>query len=214
MKPVSPAPLTTEPAPVSAPGSVISRVASPAQAPAAVSSSTPTSPTVPSLPSKPEADFDQKAVRRRRSRSPPAGPRHYVPTPPNATPPQTTQPTPSLPTKPEWTRRSTAPHALKTNSESPAPASTSEPADAGPIIPPYQPKPSVTADIEADIARIHAHRLHLEAEYVQMAAATRRALHEYDMSSIDLRMAVKRRELADAQLEKAQIGMLGLDYIP
>ncbi|KAL7283296.1 hypothetical protein ACG7TL_002725 [Trametes sanguinea] len=188
---------------------------SPAHAQVSVASPIATTPTIPSLPPKPDNDPDQKPSRRRRSRSPPTGPRNYAPTPPNATPPhQATQPGPSLPPKPEWTRRSTAPQQSKAKTESPLPSAALEPVDSGPAIPPYQCKSSVTADIEAEIARIQAHRMHLEAEYVQTSAAARRALHEFDMSSIDLKVSVRRRELADAQLEKAQVGMLGLDYIP
>ncbi len=48
---------------------------------------------------------------------------------------------------------------------------------------------------------------------MQIAAATRRALHEYDLSTHDLKMAEKRRELADAALEKARFGTLGMDYV-
>ncbi|KAJ8454634.1 hypothetical protein ONZ51_g12917 [Trametes cubensis] len=118
---------------------------------------------------------------------------------------------PNLPPKPEWTRRSTVPQPAKT--ASPAPAAAPEAAMGGLVIPTYQPKPSVTAEIEAEIARVHAHRMHLEAEYIQTAAAARRALHELDMSTLDLKMAEARRVIADRQLEKAQIGMLGIDYI-
>ncbi|KAI0336405.1 hypothetical protein GY45DRAFT_396009 [Cubamyces sp. BRFM 1775] len=205
-------PLVIEATPVSAPGSVISRLASPAQAPTTVSSPVATTPTIPSLPPKPEVDPDQKIVRRRRTRSPPTGPRHYAPTPPNATPPPAMQPNgPNLPPKPEWTRRSTAPQPAKT--ASPAPTAAPDAAAGGPVIPTYQPKPSVTAEIEAEIARVHAHRMHLETEYIQTAAAARRALHELEISTLDLKLAEARRGIADRQLEKAQIGMLGMDYI-
>ncbi|KAI9064307.1 hypothetical protein FKP32DRAFT_1626265 [Trametes sanguinea] len=179
-----------------------------------VASPVATTPTIPNLPPKPEVDPDHKSSRRRRSRSPPTGPRNYAPTPPNATPPpQATQPGPSLPPKPEWTRRSNAPQQGKAKTESPLPPAAPEPVDSGPAIPPYQCKSSVTADIEAEIARMQTHRIHLEADYVQISAAARRALHEFDIASIDLKVSVRRRELADAQLEKAQVGMLGLDWM-
>lgn len=119
--------------------------------------------------------------------------------------------------------------------ESPAPgaqAAATEAPSSDLVIPKYQPKPNATAEIEAEvrgredvfsgsvwliqsgqIARIRAHRMHLESEYVQIAAATRRALHEYDLSTMDLKTAEKRRELADAALEKARFGTLGIDYM-
>ncbi|KAI0374765.1 hypothetical protein BV20DRAFT_960925 [Pilatotrama ljubarskyi] len=170
-----------------------------------------TTPTIPSLPPKPEVEPEHRPPRRRRSKSPLAGSRHRGPTSPAATPPQAAQPVPTLPPKPDWTRRNTAPQPPKT--ESPAPAAAPEAAGAPPALRPYQPKPSVTADIEAEIARIRAHRTHLEAEYVQIAAATRRAMFEYEFSTIDLKMAEKRRELADSALEKARLGILGSEYV-
>lgn len=45
----------------------------------------------------------------------------------------------------------------------------------------------------------------------QVSRTTRRALHELDMATIDLRMAETRRRIADAQVEKAKLGMLGID---
>ncbi|CDO70778.1 hypothetical protein BN946_scf184798.g93 [Trametes cinnabarina] len=203
-----------EPGNLPAPAPSALHVPSPVLAEAGAPSPVATTPTILSLPPKPEVDHDQKSLRRRPSRSPPTGPRHYAPTPPNATPPQTTQSGPSLPPKPEWTRRSNAPQQVKAKTESPLPSAAPEPVDSGPVIPPYQPKFNPAAEIEAEIVRTHAHRIHLEAEYVQTSAAARRALHEYDMSNIDVKAAMMRRELAVPQLEKAEVGMLGVDYMP
>lgn len=44
-----------------------------------------------------------------------------------------------------------------------------------------------------------------------MAKATRRALHELELATIDLRAAENRRKVADSQVEKARAGVLGID---
>lgn len=51
----------------------------------------------------------------------------------------------------------------------------------------------------------------MEHEYI--AQTTRRAIHELAMASLDLAAAQKRRINADAQLEKARAGVLGIDYV-
>lgn len=151
----STAPSVADPAPFSAAPSVTSRVASPAHVSVTMSSPAATTPTIPSLPPKPETEPEQKVPRRRWSRSPPTGPRNRAPKSPvvPGTPPQIAQPVPSLPPKPEWTRRNTAAQPAKT--ESPAPASAAAPEATGSefVIPKYQPKPNVTADIEAEVRK-------------------------------------------------------------
>jgi hypothetical protein len=64
------------------------------------------------------------------------------------------------------------------------------------------------------IARVQVHRAHLTSEYTHIAKATRRALHELEMASLDLRAAENRRKLADSHVEKARLGVLGIDYLP
>lgn len=64
------------------------------------------------------------------------------------------------------------------------------------------------------IARLESHRANLAADYVELAKNTRRALHELDMATIDLRAAEARRKVADGHLEKARAGMLGIDAVP
>ncbi|KAI0646932.1 hypothetical protein C8Q79DRAFT_1009089 [Trametes meyenii] len=217
--PVPAASSTSEPAHVSLPASVSSRIASPAQASAAATSSPiATTPTIPSLPPKPDVEADHRSGRPRRTRSPPSGPRNHIPTPPNATPPHTTQPIPSLPPKPDWPRRNTAAQSSKTGQSSKAEGPTSAPAATNPaepelVIPVYVPKQYTTSESEAELSRILAHRKAADAEYLQIVLAKRRAMHEYEMSTIDLKMAERRRELADAQLEKARLGILGIDFI-
>ena len=61
------------------------------------------------------------------------------------------------------------------------------------------------------IARLEAHRLHLAVEYTTISKLTRRAIHELDMATIDLRAAETRRRIADSQMEKARAGVLGMD---
>lgn len=48
-------------------------------------------------------------------------------------------------------------------------------------------------------------------DYLQRAKSLRRALHELDLATIDLRAAEIRRQIADNQLEKAINGALGID---
>lgn len=83
-----------------------------------------------------------------------------------------------------------------------------------PVIPPHKPKPSATAEIEAEILRAQARYAQLATEYESIDMAKRRALHELDMASLELKLAVERRIKADAQVEKARAGVLGIDYVP
>ncbi|KAK7440195.1 hypothetical protein VKT23_017137 [Stygiomarasmius scandens] len=52
----------------------------------------------------------------------------------------------------------------------------------------------------------------LSLEYGNVQKTTRRALHEFEMASFDLRAAVKKRESTRAQLELAREGVLGIDF--
>ncbi|KAH9854107.1 hypothetical protein C2E23DRAFT_83538 [Lenzites betulinus] len=217
LEPASSASVAPEPALMSAPlSTVASRLASPAQAGSAPASSPiPTTPTLPSLPPKPEPEVDQKPVRKRRSKSPPTGPRMRGPISQAVagTPPHVVQPVPSLPLKPDWARRNTASHPVKTESPAPPASAAAESSAPSPALPVYQPRSSASSEIMAEIARIRTQRLQIDREYVQVATATQRALQEYDLSTIDLRMAEKRREIAEAAIEKAEIGMLGMDNV-
>ena len=63
----------------------------------------------------------------------------------------------------------------------------------------------------AQIYRAQANRSHLASDHLQRAKNLRRALHELDLATIDLRAAEIRRHIADVQLEKARNGALGID---
>jgi hypothetical protein len=103
-----------------------------------------------------------------------------------------------------------SPLSVKLESElNPAPLINATP----PLIPVYQTKPSITPELDKEITRIQAHRAHLVSDYVQVAKATRRALHELDIATIDLRAAENRRKLADSQVEKARAGVLGINAV-
>ncbi|OBZ75726.1 hypothetical protein A0H81_04436 [Grifola frondosa] len=149
-----------------------------------------------------------------RSRSPPTAPRHHLRSPPSVSSPKITHHTSSLPPKPDWSRHSGAGYVSTPKAE-PTTLShaTPEPHIQLPAIPLYKPKPNASAEFEAEIARLRAHRAHITSEYATIAKATRRALHELDMASIDLKMAERRRAIADAQVEKARAGALGVDYV-
>ncbi|EIN07744.1 hypothetical protein PUNSTDRAFT_144295 [Punctularia strigosozonata HHB-11173 SS5] len=50
------------------------------------------------------------------------------------------------------------------------------------------------------------------SDYLSIYKATQRALHEMDLARVDMRMAEQRRMVADAQLELAKAGTLGIEY--
>ena len=54
----------------------------------------------------------------------------------------------------------------------------------------------------------------MRAECVELSKNTKRALHELDMATIDLRAAEARRKVADSHLERARVGMFGIDAVP
>lgn len=154
----------------------------------------------------------------RESRSPPRGPRNHsrniaVPVTPSSFPPA------GLPRGP---RRQ---HQLPTSvvSQDPTPAiSPVEPPGLAvasdlkvtlPTITAYKPRPSLTPELDIEIARLQTHRAHLASEYVQVSKGTRRALHELDTATLDLRAAESRRKVADSQMEKARAGVLGIDAV-
>ncbi|KXN90520.1 hypothetical protein AN958_04192 [Leucoagaricus sp. SymC.cos] len=68
--------------------------------------------------------------------------------------------------------------------------------------------------MELELVRYRATRVSLNKEHDQVSRDTRRALHELDMATIDLRMAETRKKVADAQLEKAKQGLLGIEGAP
>ncbi|TFK55197.1 hypothetical protein OE88DRAFT_1805579 [Heliocybe sulcata] len=60
----------------------------------------------------------------------------------------------------------------------------------------------------------HTKRLaFLQKEYVEKSRAAKRAVHEWELATIDLRLAEERRKVADSQLEKARAGQLGIEYV-
>lgn len=68
---------------------------------------------------------------------------------------------------------------------------------------------------DAVIKEIKQHRAHsslLMGEYVNAEKAKLRAMHELQMAQFDLEAAMFRRQIADAQLDMARQGKLGIDY--
>ncbi|KAH7929768.1 hypothetical protein BV22DRAFT_1080384 [Leucogyrophana mollusca] len=141
----------------------------------------------------------------RTPRSPPRHPRNYVKTPPLLTPSAPPHPSQQLntnfPPKSDGPVQDTVPEKLPAAPKAPS----------LPQIPKRDPLPNYTASYEAEIARIEAHRAHITAEYAQVAKATRRALHELELATIELRVAQGRREIAETHRKKANLGMLGID---
>jgi len=52
----------------------------------------------------------------------------------------------------------------------------------------------------------------MRTEYGETLKAARKAMHEQEMAEIELAAARMRREVADSQLEKARLGLLGVEY--
>ena len=168
------------------------------------------------------------------TREPPKGPRGFVqpPTAPALRP---------APTRPDWSNRNTAQPASGPSYSSadlpPGPPIEPEPAVTAslPAIPLYKPKIALNPELEAEvrsslptcvalavqysrccmkIVRVQAQRAQLTSEYTHISKAARRALHELEMATLDLRAAENRRKLADSHVEKARLGVLGIDYLP
>uniref|UniRef100_A0A8H8CNA3 Uncharacterized protein n=1 Tax=Psilocybe cubensis TaxID=181762 RepID=A0A8H8CNA3_PSICU len=89
----------------------------------------------------------------------------------------------------------------------------SEPEIKLPTIPKYErPKPSPELiALEAELAKLRTLRVTYAHQDSTQVKGLQRALHELDMASIDLSAAEGRRRVADAQLERAKTGTLGID---
>ncbi|KAN0075339.1 hypothetical protein V8E55_011362 [Tylopilus felleus] len=80
-----------------------------------------------------------------------------------------------------------------------------------PAIPRYDAKPRFSAAYESEYNRLEAHRAHAATECRRCFKASRRAFHELEMTTLDLRAAQLRRELAESHRKKAHHGQLGID---
>ncbi|KAF9262133.1 hypothetical protein L218DRAFT_960533 [Marasmius fiardii PR-910] len=144
---------------------------------------------------------------------PPRGPRHRGP-------PTTTINTTAAPTTPG------------VNSQSPASAPYNGSAPATPQIPNQAPPPAVELHIEPyeqllpdfslfkqlksaqNMIEIqYKDKLNCEREYKNIYRAARRALHEFDLSMIELKASEERRKATNHQLDLAREGTLGIDYV-
>jgi len=130
-------------------------------------------------------------------RSPPRGPRSH---PRQSMPPSSA---PSYSSIPRGPRRGFPPTGPSSSFSSPASIASRHNPDSK--------KNTKTLDPDLDIYRAQANRSHLAFDYLQRAKSLRRALHELDLATIDLRAAEIRRHIADVQLEKAKNGALGID---
>lgn len=52
----------------------------------------------------------------------------------------------------------------------------------------------------------------MRVSYNENLKGTRKAVYEQEMGEIELAAARMRREVADSQMEKARLGLLGIDY--
>jgi len=80
-----------------------------------------------------------------------------------------------------------------------------------PSIPKYEAKQKISAAHEQEYNRLEAHRAHAATECRRCVKASHRAFHELEMTTLDLRAAQHRRELAEAHRKKAHHGQLGID---
>ncbi|KAI0747999.1 hypothetical protein C8Q80DRAFT_1270448 [Daedaleopsis nitida] len=216
--PVSPA--THQSAPESAPSepAPASVVASPSPPPAIPVSQPEAVPVAPALPVKPEAEIERKPTPthpRRRSRSPPTGPRHHGQTPSGRSPVHGVA-GPNLPAKPDFPPHRPVAHGGHEPSK-PAEASVPEPAPEPvgfqPEIPKYQPPKRDTSELEAEAVARRASRVAYEREYVAVAKATKKAMSELLIADLELKSAEARRAVTSAHLEKARMGILGVDFV-
>jgi hypothetical protein len=53
----------------------------------------------------------------------------------------------------------------------------------------------------------------LHTQYAGIEKAARRAVHELETATIELRAAEARRKVADVHLDKARAGVLGIEYV-
>ncbi|THH20364.1 hypothetical protein EW146_g988 [Bondarzewia mesenterica] len=149
---------------------------------------------------------------RRRSRSPPTGPRHHLKT---LTGHATEAPLPSHNLHEagkshgfRWTPNTGAQTRMDVDSPK---VETPQSQLVLPPIPVYNPLAKSGAH---DFTRLETAHAHVASDYVQNAQKLRRARIELEFATIDLRAAEQRREVADAQLEQARAGMLGIDATP
>jgi hypothetical protein len=149
------------------------------------------------------------------SRSPPRGPRSHPrqPMPPSSAP--------SYGSIPRGPRRGFPPTGPSSSFSSPASIALRHNPESKKILKTFDPDLDVRSIkhcyyvpgdySHTQIYRAQANRSHLAFDYLQRAKSLRRALHELDLATIDLRAAEIRRHIADVQLEKAKNGALGID---
>lgn len=180
---------------------------------------------IPHSPASNPRELEQ--VPRRRSRSPPTGPRHYLNIPTGPAFAQHISPvnsnesvqSPQLNSLATWTQT-----RMDVDPSPKAEASQSQVTH-----PPYEPKPYPAKQFEPEvctlcifirlsitdaltqIARLETLCQATMADYAQSGHEVRRARHELEMATIDFRAAELRREIADAQVEQARLGTLGID---
>ncbi|KAG6854936.1 hypothetical protein C0991_009759 [Blastosporella zonata] len=189
------------------------------------------SPSPPKDPRNRGLSGQQTSYPRRPSHSPPRGPRNTSGTHPRGVTP--TGPASSLASGPRGPRRSFAPtnqlpvplpRSATPQNQTPIPLPPIEDVQIGtapapeaakmppPIIATRAYPQSLTQAIDNEAEHLQSHRARLASEYTNLAKETRRALHELDMATIDLRAAELRRKVADNQYEQARSGALGIDF--
>ncbi|KAF8905983.1 hypothetical protein CPB84DRAFT_1770722 [Gymnopilus junonius] len=81
-----------------------------------------------------------------------------------------------------------------------------------PNIPKYE-RPKQLTEIEQELSKYETLRRNYASNHLAEVKELRRALHELDMTTIDLRAAETRHRIADLQLEKAKTGTLGIEAV-
>ncbi|KAK1218266.1 hypothetical protein PQX77_014639 [Marasmius sp. AFHP31] len=141
--------------------------------------------------------------------------------------------------RPPSTMTGTATHPIDTgvSSQSPAsashpgaysgsaPSTPSQPAVVPPTVieievPPYdqlfQPSPVAkqSKNLQTMLDNQMKEMFNIQREYKVVYRAQRRALHEFDLATVDLKASEVRRKVTSTQLALASMGTLGVDYVP
>ncbi|CCM06233.1 uncharacterized protein FIBRA_08479 [Fibroporia radiculosa] len=172
---------------------------------------------------QPTQDTIQPPLPHKKSRTPPIAPRRYIPTPPIPSSPKTPQPGAVQPTRaerPRWIP--SAPESQQVSNDESIITTHMIYTPDGPRqfvlnIKKYDhrrwPHRMDLAALTTELDQLRRNRMHLATNYQNLQKTARRALHELDMSTIELNAATARRIMSGEQLEKARGGQLGIDYV-
>ncbi|TCD65616.1 hypothetical protein EIP91_002421 [Steccherinum ochraceum] len=186
-------------------------------------------PEAKSVTKQPEARLPLPPSLPQRPRSPPRGPRNYVKTPTSAR---------SLSPQPMAAVPSHSPvigvNAQASSVEGQVPESPATPSSAEVVLPPLEfwglkredgklvsltdekitLRASVTQDLDRELQKTRTQRRLQAIERMKNEAELHRAMLELTLTTMEYQYALDRRKVTIAQMEKARMGALGIDYVP